>query len=109
MTVDRPATGPARLCLSHEAMGTLHTPSVHVTMLSVAEEFRSVAMGIILTGMGADGAVGMQAIFKAGGVTVGQDEATCTVYGMPRACAELGILQWVGSLQRIPEPDPDRD
>jgi two-component system, chemotaxis family, protein-glutamate methylesterase/glutaminase len=103
MTVDRTSTGPARICLSHEPIGTLHTPSVDVTMLSVAEKFRSAAMGIILTGMGADGAVGMQAIFKAGGVTVGQDEATCTVYGMPRACAELGILQRVVPLQRIPE------
>jgi two-component system, chemotaxis family, protein-glutamate methylesterase/glutaminase len=103
MTVDRPPTGPARICLSHEPLGTLHTPSVDVTMLSVAERFRSAAMGIILTGMGADGALGMQAIFKAGGLTVGQDEATCTVYGMPRACAVLGILQRVVPLQRIPE------
>jgi two-component system, chemotaxis family, protein-glutamate methylesterase/glutaminase len=103
MTVDRPSTGPARICLSHEPMGTLHTPSVDITMLSVAEKFRSAAMGIILTGMGADGAVGMQAIFKARGLTVGQDEATCTVYGMPRACAGLGILQRVVPLQRIPE------
>jgi two-component system chemotaxis response regulator CheB len=103
MTVDRPPAGLARICLSHEPVGTLHTPSVDVTMLSVAQKFRSAAMGIILTGMGTDGAVGMQSIFKAGGVTVGQDEATCTVYGMPRACAELGVLQRVVPLQGIPE------
>lgn len=103
MTVDRPPAGPARICLSHEPVGTLHTPSVDVTMVSAAQKFRSAAMGIILTGMGTDGAAGMQSIFEAGGVTVGQDEATCTVYGMPRACAELGILQRVVPLQRIPE------
>ena len=103
MTVDRSPNGPARIFLSHEPLGTLHTPSVDVTMLSVAEKFCSAAMGIILTGMGADGAIGMQAIYRAGGVTVGQDEATCTVYGMPRACAELGVLQRVVPLHRVSE------
>jgi two-component system chemotaxis response regulator CheB len=70
-------------------------------MLSVAEVFRSLAMGIILTGMGADGALGMQAIFREGGLTVGQDETTCTVYGMPRACAEMGILRRIIGLPEI--------
>jgi chemotaxis response regulator CheB len=58
-------------------------------------------MGIILTGMGADGALGMQAIFREGGLTVGQDEATCAVYGMPRACAEMGVLKRVVALPEI--------
>ena len=46
-------------------------------------------MGVILTGMGSDGSQGMKAVRCAGGLTIGQDEATCTVYGMPRACANL--------------------
>jgi two-component system chemotaxis response regulator CheB len=55
-----------------------------------------------MTGMGSDGAQGMSAIYRHGGLTIGQDEATCTVYGMPRACAELGILTRVVPLRQIP-------
>jgi len=103
MTVHRQATSRAIVRLSHLPENTLHMPSVDVMMLSVAEAFHSLAMGVIMTGMGADGAKGMQAIAREGGVTVGQDEASCTVYGMPRACAESGILQRVVSLQQIPQ------
>lgn len=103
MTVCRPSALKAAIRLSHEPANVLHIPSVDVLMLSVAEVFRSLAMGIILTGMGADGAQGMKAIAEAGGITVGQDEASCTAYGMPRTCAEWGILQRVVSLDRIPE------
>ena len=71
-------------------------------MRSVAEVFRSSAMGIIMTGMGSDGLDGMRAIAREG-VTVGQDEASCTVYGMPRACAENGVLQRIVPLMQIPE------
>lgn len=59
-------------------------------------------MGVIMTGMGADGVEGMKAIGKAGGLTVGQDENSCTVYGMPRSCAEAGVLQRVVPLDQIP-------
>ncbi len=72
-------------------------------MLSVAEVFRACCMGIIMTGMGVDGLVGMQAIADNGGTTLGQDESSCTVYGMPRACARSGILQRVVPLARIPD------
>lgn len=72
-------------------------------MLSAADVYRSLCMGVIMTGMGADGLQGMQAILQAGGLTVGQDEASCTVYGMPRSCAEAGILQRVVPLMQIPE------
>jgi two-component system, chemotaxis family, protein-glutamate methylesterase/glutaminase len=103
MTVDRKAGPLPRIRLSPHPLGTLHTPSVDVTMVSVAEAYGALAMGIILTGMGSDGAQGMKSIHSAGGITVGQDEATSIVYGMPRACAELGILQRVVPLQRVPE------
>ena len=56
-----------------------------------------------MTGMGADGAKGMEAIKREGGFNVGQDEATCTVYGMPRSAAEAGVLHRVVPLQQIPE------
>jgi two-component system, chemotaxis family, protein-glutamate methylesterase/glutaminase len=94
---------PAKCCVSlaKEPADTLHRPSVDVMMLSVAEAFRSQAVGVILTGMGADGAQGMKAIFQAGGHTIGQDAASCAVYGMPRACAEMGILKRVAPLTRV--------
>jgi two-component system chemotaxis response regulator CheB len=71
-------------------------------MQSVASAFHSQAMGVIMTGMGSDGAQGMSAIHREGGYTVGQDEPSCAVYGMPRVCAELGILNRVVSLSQIP-------
>jgi two-component system chemotaxis response regulator CheB len=71
-------------------------------MQSVASAFRSLAMGVIMTGMGADGAQGMSAIHREGGFTVGQDEASCAVYGMPRVCAETGVLDRVVPLSQIP-------
>ncbi|MGH8335384.1 MAG: CheB methylesterase domain-containing protein, partial [Gammaproteobacteria bacterium] len=95
-----PAQVVTRLSATPEA--TLHRPSVDVMMLSVAEVFGALAMGVIMTGMGADGVQGMKAIGKAGGLTVGQDEASCAVYGMPRSCAEAGVLQRVVTLTQIP-------
>jgi two-component system chemotaxis response regulator CheB len=80
----------------------LHIPSADVLMESVARVYGSRAMGVILTGMGSDGSQGMKTIHLAGGLTIGQDEATCTVYGMPRACAELGVLIRVVPLLEIP-------
>ena len=86
---------------SPDGLERRHTPSVDVMMHSVAETFGSQAMGVILTGMGSDGASGMKKIADAGGYTVGQDEATCTVYGMPRAAATLGALRRVLPLEEI--------
>jgi two-component system chemotaxis response regulator CheB len=102
MTVNRRGASKATVHLSPTPDNVLHIPSVDIMMLSVAEVFHSLAMGVIMTGMGADGAKGMQAIARGGGLTVGQDEASCTVYGMPRTCAEMGILQRVVSLHHIP-------
>ncbi len=81
---------------------TPHSPSVDILMLSAADQFGAHAMGVILTGMGCDGQHGMAAIHDAGGYTVGEDERTCTVYGMPRVCAESGILDRVLPLEAIP-------
>jgi len=87
--------------LSKTPSDTAHIPCVDVMMLSVAEVCGSNATGVILTGMGSDGAAGMKAIAGRGGHTLGQDEATCAVYGMPRACAEMGILDRVLPLSSI--------
>jgi two-component system chemotaxis response regulator CheB len=102
LTVRRRNVSEIAVCLSLLPRNVLHTPSVDVMMSSVAEVFHGFAMGIILTGMGGDGAQGMQAIFRAGGRTLGQDQASCVVYGMPRACEELGVLSEVVALADIP-------
>ena len=102
MTVDRSTHSRTLLCLSHHPENQVHTPSADVLMQSVASVFHSQAMGVIMTGMGADGAQGMKAIHLKGGFTVGQDEPSCAVYGMPRICAEMGILDRIVPLSHIP-------
>jgi two-component system chemotaxis response regulator CheB len=102
MRVERSASSHCVLCLDPQPENSLHMPSVDVMMNSVAEIFGNLALGVIMTGMGSDGAEGMNAIHRRGGFTIGQDEATCTVYGMPRACAELGLLTRVVPLSQIP-------
>ena len=103
MRVERRSTDsrPA-ISLKTDSADELHIPSADILMSSVAEVYRGRAIGVIMTGMGCDGAQGMQAIHRQGGFTIGQDETTCTVYGMPRACAELGILDCVLPLDHIP-------
>ena len=102
MSVERLSDSQAIICLDQHPENYLHIPSVDVLMKSVAEAFRNLALGVIMTGMGSDGAAGMQSIHRQGGLTIGQDEATCTVYGMPRACAELGVLDRIVPLSQIP-------
>jgi len=103
MTVFRSSASKARIILSPDRNGKIHVPSVDVLMLSVAEHFGPQAMGIILTGMGTDGVEGMKAIYRKGGVTVGQDEASSAVYGMPKACAAAGCLRKTLALEEIPK------
>jgi two-component system chemotaxis response regulator CheB len=102
MTVDRLSASRAALFLDVNPANSTHCPSVDVMMKSVAKAFGPSAMGIIMTGMGSDGVEGMKAIYRCGGFTLGQDESTCIVYGMPRACAEMSILSRVVPLSRIP-------
>lgn len=92
----------AVISLDAEPTDALHIPSIDVLMKSVAETYKDRSLGIILTGMGSDGAEGMKAIYRAGGLTIGQDEASCTVYGMPRVCAESGVLCQTVALLEIP-------
>ena len=70
-----------------------HCPSVDVLFHSVAEVAGDRALGIILTGMGGDGAKGLLAMRNAGARTIGQDESTCVVYGMPKVAYELGAVE----------------
>ncbi len=70
-----------------------HCPSVNVTMRSAARAFGQRCVGVLLTGMGSDGADGMAAIRRAGGVTLAQNEETSAVWGMPRQAAQRGAVQ----------------
>jgi len=70
-----------------------HRPSVDVLFASVARGWGSRAAGLILTGMGRDGAKGLKEMREAGARTLGQDESSCVVYGMPRAAFELGAVE----------------
>lgn len=76
-------------------------PSVNVLFESVARVFGPAAVGVLLTGMGEDGARGLRAIRQRGGVTIAQDEATSVVYGMPRAAAEMGACSTILPLDQI--------
>jgi len=75
-----------------------HRPSADVLLRSVAEEFRGQAVGILMTGMGDDGAEGLGAVKKAGGLTIAQSEESCVVYGMPKAAIERGYATRVVAL-----------
>ncbi|MDQ0285635.1 two-component system chemotaxis response regulator CheB [Desulfofundulus luciae] len=76
-------------------------PSVDGVMLSAAEVFGARVMGVLLTGMGRDGARGMAAIREKGGPTIVQDESTCVVFGMPKAAIEMGAAQKVVPLGEV--------
>ncbi len=78
-----------------------HCPSVDVLFESVARVAGKDALGIILTGMGGDGAKGLLAMRQAGAKTIGQDESTCVVYGMPKVAYDLGAVEHQDKLSDI--------
>lgn len=79
-----------------------HRPSVDVLFRSVAKAAGANALGIIMTGMGDDGAAGLLEMHRAGARTVAQDEATCVVYGMPKEAVLRGAVDRIVPLDRIP-------
>lgn len=79
-----------------------HRPSVEVLFKSVAQTAGANSIGVILTGMGADGAVGMMDMKQAGATTLAQDEQSCVVYGMPKAAVDIGAVDEVLALDKIP-------
>lgn len=86
-SIDRPVNG--------------HRPSISETFKSVAKHFGKGSMGVLLTGMGNDGAEGLKAMADEGGLTIAQDEATSIVFGMPKCAIELGAAGKVLPLEEI--------
>ncbi|HET9029873.1 MAG TPA: chemotaxis response regulator protein-glutamate methylesterase [Candidatus Aquilonibacter sp.] len=80
---------------------SLHVPSVDVLAEQVADAYGPAAIGVILTGMGQDGVRGLRRLKERGGYVLGQNEATCVVYGMPRAAAKEGLVDREAPLDDI--------
>jgi len=87
--------------LSDEPRVNGHRPSVDVLFHSVAEEFGSRAIAVLMTGMGEDGAQGLGTVKAAGGMTIAQSEDSCVVYGMPKAGIERGFAVRVVALDAM--------
>ncbi|HYK09281.1 MAG TPA: chemotaxis response regulator protein-glutamate methylesterase [Gemmatimonadales bacterium] len=100
LSLKRSRTGFA-VDLSHGDLVSRHRPSADVLFRSVAEQVGSEALGVILTGMGDDGAEGLVAMKSAGAATVAQDEATCVVYGMPKEAVARGAIDVVLPLSQV--------
>jgi len=90
-----------RIELSDGPLVSRHRPSVDVLFRSVAQSAGANAIGVILTGMGNDGATGLLEMHNAGAVTLAQDEASCAVFGMPREAIARGGVQSIHSLSAI--------
>lgn len=84
-----------RFVLSTAPLFDGHRPSITLAMRAVARCFGAGAVGVLLTGMGRDGADGMANIAAAGGITIAQDEASCVVYGMPKEAVALGGVRYI--------------
>jgi two-component system chemotaxis response regulator CheB len=91
------------VCLSDDPPVSGHRPSADVLFASVALAYQNHALGVIMTGMGRDGAQQLGTIYKEGGITLGQDETSAVVYGMPRVAFELGHVMEQVSLDKMAE------
>ena len=89
--------------LDSEPADSLHKPSVDIMMESVATVCGKKCLGVLLTGMGSDGAKGMRAIKEAGGITLAESEETCIVYGMPKSAIEDGVVDKVVPIYNMME------
>lgn len=97
----RKAGDRVRVMLDPERGAALYQPSVDLMFESVARSFGTRALGILLTGMGEDGAVGLKAMHGQGARTIAQDEESCLVYGMPGAAVALGAAEQIVPLNQI--------
>ncbi|MBV1907489.1 MAG: chemotaxis response regulator protein-glutamate methylesterase [Pseudomonadales bacterium] len=94
--------GVQKIVVKEGPLVSRHRPSVDVLFRSVAQNVGKNALGIIMTGMGDDGANGLKEMRVAGGRTLAQDEASCVIYGMPAVAVERGAVEREITLQGIP-------
>lgn len=90
-----------RIRLDRDLQPDTVAPSIDYTMKAAADAYGDAVLGVLLTGIGSDGAEGMLEIKKAGGSTIAEDESTCIVYGMPKAAVELEAVDHVIPLPMI--------
>ncbi|MGC3943075.1 MAG: chemotaxis-specific protein-glutamate methyltransferase CheB [Chryseolinea sp.] len=103
ITIDRNiATGSPMISFTQRKYKEFNYPSIDSVFESAADTFGKRAIGVLLTGMGKDGAVGLKKIRESGGYTIAQDEHSSVVYGMPRVANEMGAVRQVVSLNEIP-------
>lgn len=97
----RRGAGETEVRLVDDDGTSVHVPSVDHMTAQVADAYGRSAIGVILTGMGQDGVRGLRKLKERGGYVLGQDEATCVVYGMPRAAAKEGLVDREAPLNEI--------
>lgn len=103
----RDATGP-RIRLDADSSGSIHVPCIDVAFMSAAEVFASRAVGVLLTGLGSDGALGLQALRRSGAYTIAEDPASAVAPSMPSAAIELGAALEVAPTFELPRIVPLR-
>jgi two-component system chemotaxis response regulator CheB len=101
LEIEKKGTGETVAHITDTPPVSGHRPSADVLFASVAMTYQNRALGVIMTGMGSDGAKQLGTILREGGITVGQDEATAVVYGMPRVAYELGHVQEQVPLEKM--------
>ncbi len=101
MMVDKTVNNQIQIVISDQPSDTLHRPSVDIMLNSVIRVYNKYALGVIMTGMGRDGADAIKELKMKGGYSIAQDEETCVVYGMPKAIVDAGYADAVLSLDSI--------
>ncbi len=89
--------------ISNEPLYNGHRPSGDILLESAANVYKEKAIGVVLTGMGKDGAMGIKAIKEMHGKTIAQDEQSCAVFGMPKAAIDMDVADCVLPLEKIAE------
>lgn len=101
MTVEKSTNSHNQILISESPSDTLHRPSVDIMMNSIIKTYSKYALGVIMTGMGRDGADAIKELKMKGGYSIAQDEETCVVYGMPKAIVDAGYADAILPLDRI--------
>jgi two-component system chemotaxis response regulator CheB len=101
MTVEKTTNGNKQILISELPSDTLHRPSVNVMLNSVIKVYNRFVLGVIMTGMGRDGADAIKELKLQGGYSIAQDAESCVVYGMPKAIVDAGYADLVLPLENI--------